>query len=140
MNKLQMPERNTDQLRFAEHLGGFFHDFLRAAGITMTPGNAMERVRSIGEKMGNTISDHAEKKSVQIIENLQNAVIEGFVKLEASFNKVKDLQTSTSAALLNVIEDIKTAQADVKDLRWRLQKLENEAPSTMSSGYDKDDN
>lgn len=140
MNKLQMPERNTDQLRFAENMGGFFHDFLRAAGINMVPGNAMERVRSIGERMGSAISDQAEKKSVQIIENLQNAVIEGFVKLEASFNKVKDLQTSTSAATLNVIEDLKQNSEDIKDLRWRLQKLENEAPSTMSSGYDKDDN
>lgn len=127
MNKLQMPKRDAEQARFAEHMGGFFHDFLRAAGITMTPGNAMERVRSIGERMGKAISDQAEKKSVQIIEQLQNNVIAGFVAMEESFNKVKDLQTSTSAAVLNVIDDLKQSQTDVKDLRYRLQALENKA-------------
>lgn len=127
MNKLELKKKDADQIRFAEHMGGFFHDFLRAAGITMTPGNTMERVRSIGEKMGAAISDQAEKKSVQIIEQLQANVIEGFVKMESSFNKVKDLQASTSAATLNIIEDLQQAQADVKALTWRIQKLENDA-------------
>ncbi len=125
MNKLQLPKKDADQIRFAEHMGGFFHDFLRAAGITMTPGNTMERVRSIGEKMGAAISDQAEKKSVEIIEQLQNNVIEGFIKMEESFTRVKGLQTSTSAALLNVIEDLQQSQKDVKDLRKSLQALEN---------------
>jgi hypothetical protein len=134
MNKLKLTKKDADQIRFAEHMGGFFHDFLRAAGITMTPGNAMERVRSIGEKMGKAISDQAEKKSVQIIEQLQANVIAGFVKMEESFNKVKDLQTSTSAALLNVIEDMKQNQTDIKDLRWRLQKLENDSNADKQPG------
>lgn len=140
MNKLETPKRDIDQNRFAENIGGFFHDFLRAAGITMTPGNTMERVRVIGEKMGQSIGDFSEKKSIHIIKQLQDNVAEGFVKMETSFNKVKDLQASTSAALLNVLEDLKQSQDAIKDLQYRLQKLENRQPidGVMgSTSYDK---
>ena len=125
MNKLQLPKRSADEIRFAEYMGGFFHDFLRAAGITMTQGNTMERVRSIGEKMGKAIGDQAEKKAIQIIEQLQDSVVEGFLKMEASFTKVKELLQKSSAAVLNLLDDQKQAAAHIKDLQERLRRLES---------------
>lgn len=116
MNKLQMPKKDADQIRFAEFMGGFFHDFLRAAGITMTPGNTMERVRAIGEKMGKAISDQAEKKAVQIIEQLQDHVIAGFVKMEEAFDKVKDLQVKSSTMTLDTRDELRALRARVAAL------------------------
>ena len=140
MNKLQKPKRDEDQLRFAETMSGLFYDILRAGGIVLTPGNAMERVRSIGERMGKSLSEHSEKKATALIEKLQDNVEEGFVKLEEEFDRVKNLQVQSSAAVLNLLDDMKQAQADIKDLRWCLQKLENKSHQDEmgSVTYDKD--
>ena len=137
MNKLQMPKRDADQIRFAEHMGGFFHDFLRAAGITMTPGNTMERVRSIGEKMGKAISDQAEKKAVQIIEQLQNNVIAGFVKMEEAFAKIKDLQVSSSTMMLETRDELRALRVRVAALEVAPKAL---ADSDIAASSDEEVN
>jgi hypothetical protein len=99
--------------RFREFMGGFFHDFLRASGITMTPGNTNERLREIGERMASTIEHAAERKAVELIKRLQDAVSGAFVKMETQLDKQEIL---------------------IRDLNNRLQRLETVAKAQEWEG------
>jgi hypothetical protein len=89
--------------RFKENMGAFFHDLLRAAGITMTPGNAHERIREVGERMAAAIEHASERKSIQVIRKLQTAVSEAFDKMEKELASVQELVLAQQ----KVMEDLK---------------------------------
>ena len=118
--------KTNEETRFGEYMGGFFHDFLRAAGITMTPGNTMERVRSIGERMALAIEDAAEKKAVAVAEAIQSRVEAGFVSMEAVLTKVKDLQTKTSVAVLNLVENHTKTAGEIERLKIQVEQLKRD--------------
>lgn len=103
--------------KFKETMGAFFHDLLRAAGITMLPGNSHERIRSIGERMASAIEHASERKSIQVIKKLQAAVATGFEGLEGALNEVKALVVKHHA----LIENLKTEQDELKN---RIESLE----------------
>lgn len=124
--------------RFKETMGAFFHDLLRAAGITMTPVNAHERIREIGERIASAIEHAAERKSIQVIRKLQTAVSEAFAKMEKVLEKVRAVVGLHEVMLENVHEtqkkqadEIMHLKADVrsliKDLN-RIDKSYNPAP------------
>lgn len=119
-----MSKKTDAETRFGEYMGGFFHDFLRAAGITMTPGNTMERVRSIGERMASAIEGAAERKAVAIAEAVQVRVEDGFVSLEAVLTKVKNLQEKTAVAVINLVESQKAAHTEAEVMMARIGALE----------------
>jgi hypothetical protein len=75
--------------KFQEQLGGFFHDLLKAAGITMVPVKATERIREVGERLAKTIEVQAEKKAIDVIKRLQKPVKEGFELMEQELNELR---------------------------------------------------
>jgi hypothetical protein len=77
-----MGKVTEDDRQFKEYMGGFFHEMLRAAGVTMVQGNSFERIRSIGERTASAIEHAAERKSVQVIKKLQEAVKLAFGRTE----------------------------------------------------------
>ena len=85
--------------KFREQLGGFFYDMLKSAGITMTPGNFPERVREVGAKMADTIELVAERKAIQVIQQLQAAVVKGFEGMEKEMAELRELVAKQQAAL-----------------------------------------
>ncbi len=121
-----MAEHDT---RFAAEISGFFHDFLRAAGIPVSPGIIMTRIQGIGEKMSAAIGEQVTQGSIKIVNQLQDRVLGGFLMLEESFNTVKHLQETTSAAVLNLINDQKIDAGHIKALQDRVQVLENDRQS-----------
>jgi hypothetical protein len=74
--------------RFRETMGGFFHDLLKAAGISMLPTTAHDRIRKIGEQLAASIEHNAERKAVEVIRRLQAAVKKGFLAMEADLEKI----------------------------------------------------
>ena len=103
--------------QFKEHLGGFFHDLLRAAGVTMTPTKSTERIREIGARMADAIEHAAERKSIQVIKKLQDAVV-------GAFNKVED-RLNTQSELIAVQQKlIEKLERRVKDLESFQQRKE----------------
>lgn len=80
---------------FASMIAGFFHDMLRAAGISMTtPQKFHERTREIGRKFAYSIEFRAEKKAVEVIRILQKAVSKAFDGVE---NEQKALRERVEA-------------------------------------------
>lgn len=80
--------------KFQEDMGGFFHDLLRAAGITMTPVNAMERLRDAGNKVGAAIEHEARVQSIKIVKKLQDAVSSAFKVIDID---IKELESRVTA-------------------------------------------
>ena len=76
---------------FKEQLGGFFHDMLRASGITPAAANSVARIRAVGERMAGAIEHAAERKAIQVIKKLQTAVMKAFIDMEAELNATKKL-------------------------------------------------
>ena len=117
----------TDQSqRFREYMGGFFHDFLRAAGITMGPGNSFERVRAVGERMARTIEAAAETQAIHVIKRLQEAVISSFNKVEGELNDLTELSGKHNTLIGDLIEEQKKTDHLVNNLLDRIQYLEAE--------------
>ncbi len=110
--------------RFKENMGGFFHDLLRASGITMLPTTATSRIRSIGEQMASAIEHAAERKSIQVIQKLQKAISIAFVKMEAELNIVKELVSKHNAIMENLLEDQKRNITVQEELKNRIEDLE----------------
>lgn len=81
-------EKSQVLIRFREHLGGFFYDVLRAAGITTPMTTAHARIHQIGERMAKTIEAAAEAKSIEVIRRLQKAIIASFDKVEKELNNI----------------------------------------------------
>lgn len=107
-----MTKYTKEDTRFKEHMGGFFHELLRAAGITMTPSNTDERIRSIGERMASTIEHAAERKAVELIKRLQDAVSGAFVKMEAKLDVQEDLLVKLNARVALLEKMQKTHEWD----------------------------
>ncbi len=102
---------------FREHIGGFFHDLLKAAGITMLPGTATERIRTTGERMAAAIEHTAEQKAIAVIKRLQKAVSAAFVKMEEELAVQK-------AIIVNTLSDREKAEEQIKALTARVEALE----------------
>ena len=110
----------SDQLvRFREHMGGFFHDLLRAAGITMTPTNTNERIRQIGERMAKTIEHAAELKSIEVIKKLQAAVLDAFKKVEERLNAQSQLASAQQELLAQLKRELIDLENRVKSVEER---------------------
>jgi predicted nuclease with TOPRIM domain len=75
--------------KFKEDLGGFFHQMLRASGVTMVRGDTHEKVRDIGERMASSIVRAAELKSIEVVKKLQSAVSEAFDKTQDELDNLK---------------------------------------------------
>ena len=112
--------------RFKETMGAFFHDLLRAAGITMTPGNSHERIRQIGEQMASSIEHASERKSIQVIRKLQTAVSDAFTKMEKALDEVKTLVLAHQPVLENVHEVQKKQAEDMENLKTEARILRRE--------------
>lgn len=102
---------------FREHMGSFFHDLLRAAGITMIPGNANERLRSIGERMASAIERAAERQAIEVIKRLQSAVSEAFRALEKELEDQKALIQAHHTLIENLLDEQKRLRLQLEDLR-----------------------
>jgi hypothetical protein len=109
--------------RFKETMGAFFHDLLRAAGITMTPGNSHERIRQIGERMAAAIEHASERKSIQVIRKLQTAVSEAFSKMETVLEKVRTVVGLHEVMLENIHETQKKQAAQIEHLKADVKSL-----------------
>ena len=77
--------------KFQEELGGFFYDMLKAAGMTMLPGNFPERIRETGAKMARVIEQAAERKSIEVIKRLQASVLMAFEGTEKELSALRKL-------------------------------------------------
>jgi len=87
--------------RFASMIAGFFHDMLRAAGISMTtPQKFHERTREIGRKFAYAIEYRAEKKSVEVARVLQTAVVKAFDGVENEQKTLRDTVTALEALVM----------------------------------------
>lgn len=121
--------------RFKEHMGSFFHDILRAAGITMIPTTANERIRSIGERMASSIEAAATRQSITVIRTLQTAVTDAFVLMEKALKEVRGVTTNHQAAITNLLNDQKIDSKHIKELRDRIEALEKGMDSRCSKVY-----
>ena len=84
-------------IRFAEIIAGLFFDILRQSGVSMPSTAAYERIRGLCEQLGASIESTAEKKSIEVAQKLQKAVVPAFEKvdkdiaaLEARLNKLEE--------------------------------------------------
>jgi len=77
--------------KFHEEMGSFFYDMMKAAGLTMYPGNFPERVRDIGTRMAKAVERAAERKSIEVIKQLQGAVLKGFEGTEKDLKDLREL-------------------------------------------------
>jgi hypothetical protein len=102
--------------KFREHMGGFFHDLLRAGGVSMPATNSLDRIRTIGEKMADTIEHAAERKSIQVVERLQIAVVDAFNQVEAKLQAHKEAKQA-------MMKLIKTQNEQLQFLRERTVAL-----------------
>jgi len=109
---------------FKENMGSFFHDMLRAAGLTMQQGNSHERIRSIGERMASSIEAAATRKSIEVIRTLQSAVTDAFVLMEKALKEVRGVTTNHQAVITNLIEDQKAQSEAIRALKVKIQDLE----------------
>lgn len=75
---------------FVDMFAGFFHDILRAAGITMLPTKSHDRIRQIAHKFATSIEWRAEHKAVEVIRILQAAVVKSFEHVEGDVTSLKD--------------------------------------------------
>lgn len=110
--------------RFKEHLGGFFHDVFRAAGLQMASANAHEKLRAVGERMASTIEHATERKSIQVIKKLQTAVKDSFDKVEVELVKVQQLALACKAIIDDLVEEQKRLSSVIDDLSERVEELE----------------
>lgn len=102
--------RKENPAAFKESVGGFFHDLLRSAGVTMLPGNSFERIREIGERLGGSIEHAAETKAIESVNSVQSETQSAFVKVEEEFKKHKAVLVAIAA--------------ENESLRDRLEALE----------------
>jgi hypothetical protein len=120
---------DSDGSKFKESLGGFFHDILRSAGITMTPGNSAERIRQIGERMATSIQHAARGEAIKVIRKLQEAVSAGFLGLEHQLNRAKNVIDQHNTLIGNILEENKNLREEAAILRERVLALE-QRPTT----------
>lgn len=114
-----MTEPNKTLIGFREHLGGFFHDFFKAAGIAIASGTASSRIREIGERMAKAIESAAEIKSIEVIRRLQKVIAESFEKVEDELNKLSKISASHNELIGGLL-------IEQKRLAERLDKLEKD--------------
>lgn len=129
MNKDQKAVEKEAKARFQENMGAFFHDLLRASGITMTPHNADQKLRSIGERMASSIESASQRKAIEVIRKLQNAVTEAFVAIETELRDLKNLVSNHHAIVSNLLKDSKKDSLILESLRDRVETLERLALS-----------
>lgn len=110
-----MSNLTPDDNRFAELVGGFFHQLLRAGGVSMMPTTAHERLREVGEQFARCVEAAAERKSVLVIRKLQAAVKNAFVAMEASLDSVVSRSEANRRALLGLEARIRELENTVKD-------------------------
>ena len=123
--------------QFKEHMGSFFHDLLRAAGMTMTPGNINERLRQIGERMADAIEIAAEKRSIVVIRRLQEPVSAGFTKVAEELDVQRKL-ISTQQELIGVLkEEIDRLRESVDHIKNRVNNATLD-PAFFSSPGDEE--
>jgi len=111
-----MSQQNKVLVNFREHLGGFFHDFFKAAGVSMVSGTASSRIREIGERMAKAIESAAEVKAIEVIKQLQTVVAESFDKVETEFNKLSSLVLKHHELIGNLIDEQKKLAARLDEL------------------------
>jgi len=96
-----MAELTPKDEAFVDMFAGFFHDVLRAAGITMMPGKSHERIREVAKKFATSIEWRAEHKAVEVIRILQAALVSSFETIESDYNalavRVKELEEKVNA-------------------------------------------
>ena len=76
--------------RFAEILGGLFHELMKAGGV-MVPLKGFERIREVGRKCGATIEFHAERKAVEVARKLQAAIKDAFRAMERDVTNTREV-------------------------------------------------
>ena len=101
-----------------EQLSGFFYDAFRVVGVTMVATNALERLRTVGGRMGRTIEYVAERKAIEVVRRLQKAVVVGFEVVEDKIHAHKE----ASQAILDLV---KQQNEQIQTLRMRIEKLES---------------
>jgi len=99
---------------FKESVGGFFHDLLRSAGVTMLPGNSFERIREIGERLGGSIEHAAESKAIESVNSVQAETQAAFAKVEEEFKKHKAVLVAIAAENESLRERLDVLEAGKK--------------------------
>lgn len=98
--------------RFADIMSGLLFDVLKAAGVTMQPAKAFERIRDTGRRMALTIEFHAERKAIDVAKKLQGEVVKAFKAMEedmAKQEKITRAWVKRVRALERQIEELKNA-------------------------------
>lgn len=81
-----MPENKN---KFIEEVSNSFYQVLRAAGVTMLPETAHEKIRTIAATLAAAIEHRGEVTAVRVIKRLQHAVK---VSFDTVFNDITDLR------------------------------------------------
>jgi BMFP domain-containing protein YqiC len=115
-----MSKLTPDDNRFAELVGGFFHQLLKAGGVSMMPTTSHERIREVGEQFARSIEAAAERKSVLVIRKLQTAVKDAFVRMEVTLDEQVDV-TKAWVARVRALED----RIDALEAAARTDKTED---------------
>lgn len=102
--------------RFAEMVGGFFYQLLKAGGVSMMPTSAHERLRDVGEQFARSVESAAERTSILVIRKLQTAVKSAFEAMEQALS-TNISQTSQNSARLIVLD------ARITELETALRSL-----------------
>jgi len=84
-----MSELTPRDAQFIDIFAGFFHDLLRAAGITMLPTKAHEKIRTVATSLAASIEWRAEHKAVEVIRVLQKALVGSFEKVQTDMGVLK---------------------------------------------------
>jgi len=82
-----MSDLTEKDAQLGERMAGLLYDAFRSMGVSMASTDAMEKLRTIGENMAAVINSAAERKSIQVAEKLQTAVVDAFSKIEDRLNK-----------------------------------------------------
>lgn len=96
--------------RFADIMSGLLFDVLKAAGVTMQPAKAFERIRDTGRRMALTIEFHAERKAIDVAKKLQNATSEAFRAMEADMKTQEEVTRKW-------VERVRTLERQVEELK-----------------------
>ena len=106
--------RKENPKDFRESVGGFFHDLLRSAGVTMLPGNSFERIREIGERLGGSLEHAAESKAIESANCVQAETEAAFAKVEEEFKRHKAVLVAIAAENESLRERLDSLEAGKK--------------------------
>lgn len=105
-----MTDITKTDTKFASDIAGAFHQILKAAGVSMSPIDAHDRIRKIATTLALSIEHRGEVKAIEVIKILQVAIKTAFESMEKDMEDLRArlirLENASSSALLDKIRSI----------------------------------